>query len=96
MGALGLVVNAAVLWNTFYMQDALDHLRKNGIPVSDSDIAGLSPLRYEHINELGRSRWSMRCWRGNTTGEPDFYSEWRRVEVMFNSDSVKKRHVLTN
>ncbi|HAK4264742.1 TPA: transposase, partial [Salmonella enterica] len=27
MGALGLVTNAVVLWNTMYMQAALDHLR---------------------------------------------------------------------
>lgn len=28
LGALGLVTNAAVLWNTIYMQAALDHLRQ--------------------------------------------------------------------
>ncbi|EFW9005848.1 Tn3 family transposase, partial [Shigella sonnei] len=27
LGALGLVTNAVVLWNTIYMQAALDHLR---------------------------------------------------------------------
>ncbi|ELE9038556.1 Tn3 family transposase [Enterobacter kobei] len=27
MGTLGLVTNAVVLWNTIYMQAALDHLR---------------------------------------------------------------------
>ncbi|MEX9255050.1 Tn3 family transposase [Pseudenterobacter timonensis] len=30
MGALGLVTNAVVLWNTMYMQAALDHLRAQG------------------------------------------------------------------
>jgi len=59
LGALGLVVNAVVLWNTVYMQDALDHLRENGMPVSDSDIAGLSPLRYEHINVLGHYSFTL-------------------------------------
>jgi TnpA family transposase len=28
LGALGLVTNAAVLWNTIYMQEALSHLRR--------------------------------------------------------------------
>jgi hypothetical protein len=59
LGALGLVVNAVVLWNTVYMQDALDHLNQNGITVSDSDIAGLSPLRYEHINVLGHYSFTL-------------------------------------
>lgn len=42
-----------------YMQDALDHLRQNGMPVSDSDIADLSPLRYEHINVLGHYSFTL-------------------------------------
>ncbi len=33
LGALGLVTNAVVLWNTIYMQDALHHLRQNGLPI---------------------------------------------------------------
>ena len=34
LGALGLVVNAVVLWNTVYMQNALDHLKQNGMPTT--------------------------------------------------------------
>ncbi len=30
LGALGLVTNAVVLWNTLYMQEALSHLRSAG------------------------------------------------------------------
>ncbi|HDV1802359.1 TPA: Tn3 family transposase, partial [Escherichia coli] len=30
LGALGLVTNAVVLWNTLYMQEALSHLRSTG------------------------------------------------------------------
>lgn len=55
LGALGLVLNAVVLWNTIYMQEAIEHLRKNtDIEVKDEDIASLSPLICAHINMLGR------------------------------------------
>lgn len=41
---MGLVTNAVVLWNTIYMQAALDHLRAQGKTLNDKDIARLSPL----------------------------------------------------
>ena len=39
LGALGLVTNAVILWNTIYMQASLDHLRNQGYPIQDEDIA---------------------------------------------------------
>ncbi len=39
LGTLGLVTNAVVLWNTIYMQAALDHLRAQGETLNDEDIA---------------------------------------------------------
>jgi TnpA family transposase len=54
LGALGLVVNAIILWNTIYMDAALDQLRAEGFGVRDEDVARLSPLVHEHINMLGR------------------------------------------
>ncbi len=42
LGALGLVTNAVVLWNTIYMQAALDHLRRQRETLNDEDIARLS------------------------------------------------------
>jgi len=54
LGALGLVVNIIILWNTIYMDAALEQLRKEGFLVRDEDVARLSPLIYEHINLLGR------------------------------------------
>lgn len=53
MNALGLVTNAIVLWNTVYMQAALDHLRAQGEIISEEDEARLSPLIRSHINFLG-------------------------------------------
>jgi TnpA family transposase len=54
LGALGLVVNAIVLWNTLYMEAALQQLREEGAEVRDEDVARLSPLVHHHINFQGR------------------------------------------
>jgi TnpA family transposase len=54
LGALGLVVNAIVLWNTRYMQAVLVLLRTTGHDVRDADVERLSPLGFEHVNLLGR------------------------------------------
>ena len=54
LGALGLVLNMIVLWNTIYMESAINQLRKQGEQISDEDVMRLSPLLHEHINMLGR------------------------------------------
>jgi len=54
LGALGLVVNAIVLWNTLYMESALQQLRNEGAVVNPEDVARLSPLLHRHINFQGR------------------------------------------
>ncbi|MEZ6104224.1 MAG: Tn3 family transposase [Pirellulaceae bacterium] len=53
LGALGLVVNTMVLWNTIYTHQALEHLRADGGSASDEDAARLSPLEHGHFNFLG-------------------------------------------
>ena len=54
LGALGLVVNVIVLWNTVYMDAALNQLRAESFDVRDEDVARLSPLSFDHVNMLGR------------------------------------------
>ncbi len=54
LGALGLVVNVIVLWNTVYMDAALNQLRAESFDARDEDVARLSPLGFDHINMLGR------------------------------------------
>jgi Tn3 transposase DDE domain len=54
---LGLVLNAAVLWTTRYMDAAVAHLRAHGPQghnVADEDVARLSPLKHANLNCLGR------------------------------------------
>ncbi len=59
LGALGLVTNAVVLWNTLYMQEALSHLRSTGEGPEDEHIARLSPLMHGHINMLGHYTFTL-------------------------------------
>lgn len=60
LGALGLVVNVIVLWNTIYLDAVLTQLRQEDYPVRDEDVARLSPFVHErHINFLGRYSFAV-------------------------------------
>jgi TnpA family transposase len=59
LGALGLVVNIIVLWNTLYIAAALQQLAAEGFPIQREDVARLSPLIFDHINLLGRYVFSV-------------------------------------
>jgi TnpA family transposase len=50
LGALGLVVNAIVVWHTLYMEAALTQMRAEGLTGQAADVARLSPLVHKHIN----------------------------------------------
>lgn len=59
LGALGLVLNLVVLWNTIYTNAALDQLRLEKFDVRNEDVARLSPLGAKHINMLGRYAFTL-------------------------------------
>lgn len=59
LGALGLVLNIIVLWNTLYIEAAIQQLQREGFPVRPADVARLSPLMFDHINMLGRYAFSV-------------------------------------
>ena len=59
LGALGLVVNAIILWNTYYMNAAVDRLRLNQMAKGPKDLARLSPLGRSHLNFLGRYQFNL-------------------------------------
>jgi hypothetical protein len=59
LGALGLVVNAITLWNTYYMDVAVDRLRLNQMAIDPKDLARLSPLGRSHLNILGRYQFGV-------------------------------------
>ncbi len=54
LGALGLVLNAVVLWNTRFIDAAPTALRSQGEEATDEDAARLSPLGGKHVNLPGR------------------------------------------
>lgn len=54
LGALGLVTNALILWNTIYMEKTLEFLEnEKSIEINDKDLERLSPLVFKHVNMLG-------------------------------------------
>ncbi|MFK7983978.1 MAG: Tn3 family transposase [Saprospiraceae bacterium] len=59
LSALGLVTNMVVLWNTKYMQLAIEHLQKQGMKITPDQIARLSPLIHEHVNMLGQYNFDL-------------------------------------
>lgn len=59
LSALGLVVNVIVLWNTLYMEAALNQLRSQGYQVKPEDIRRLWPLSFGHINFLGHYSFTL-------------------------------------
>jgi TnpA family transposase len=59
LGALGLVVNIIVLWNTIYMDAVIKQLRKEGYPVRDEDVTRLAPTIHKHINMNGRYSFAI-------------------------------------
>ena len=54
---LNLVVSAIVLWNTVYLERAVQALRDSGKEVDDKLLPHLSPLGWEHINLTGDYVW---------------------------------------
>lgn len=56
---LNLVVAAIVLWNTVYLERAVQALRDSGKDVDDRLLPHLSPLGWEHINLTGDYIWSQ-------------------------------------
>ncbi|WRZ79538.1 transposase [Streptomyces sp. NBC_01022] len=59
IGALGLVLNALVPFNTRYVDAALTQLRADGFEVREEDGARLSPFVRHHINVLGRCSFQL-------------------------------------
>ena len=56
-GGLTLLTAAIILWNTVYLERAVQALRNHGHPVEDVLLPHLSPLGWEHINLTGDYVW---------------------------------------
>ncbi len=55
---LNLLVAAIVLWNTRYLGEAVDALRRHGHALPDEILAHVWPLAWDHVNLTGDDTWS--------------------------------------
>ncbi|HDR9511974.1 TPA: Tn3 family transposase, partial [Burkholderia cepacia] len=54
---LNLVTAAIVLWNTVYLERAIEAMSARGVPADSTLLPFLSPLGWEHINLTGDYVW---------------------------------------
>lgn len=59
LGALGLTLNASVLWQTLYIDQALRVLAALGKAPNEDDVARLSPLIHANLHVLGRYSFDL-------------------------------------
>lgn len=57
---LNLVIAAIVLWNTVYLEKAVDYLQEQGMDIPEEHLQHLSPLGWEHINLTGDYVWNLK------------------------------------
>ena len=55
---LSLLTTAIVHWNTVYLDQAVRHLRSQGIDVPNELLAHVAPLGWEHIALTGDYDWN--------------------------------------
>jgi TnpA family transposase len=56
---LNLAVAAITLWNTVYLDRAIQSLRDSGQPIDEELLPHISPLGWEHINLTGDYIWQQ-------------------------------------
>jgi len=58
--ALNILINALSVWNTAYLQKAIDHLKASGNSINEDLLKHVAPLGWEHINFLGEYTFDVR------------------------------------
>jgi TnpA family transposase len=51
---LHLLIAAIAVWNTIYLTEAFATLRRQGEKISETTVAHIAPLGWEHINLIGK------------------------------------------
>jgi hypothetical protein len=69
-GGLALVTAAIALWNSVYLQRALETLRRRGEAVPEALLAHLAPLGWQHVNLTGDYLWSAETSLGADAFRP--------------------------
>ena len=83
---LTLLTAAISLWNTVYIERAIDSLKRKGIPFNDQLISHLSPLGWEHINLSGDY-----VWRTNLKLRLGKYRSLRSVDSSLYKKQAERR-----
>ncbi len=55
---LNLVIAAIALWNTVYLERAVEQLKADGMEITEEQLRHLSPLGWGHINLTGDYVWN--------------------------------------
>ena len=55
---LSLLTAAIVHWNTTYLDRAVQHLRAQGVVISNEPLSHVAPLGWEHIALTGDYDWN--------------------------------------
>lgn len=56
---LNLLIAAIILWNTVYLEKAVETLRAKGVTISDEQLKHLAPIGWQHINLTGDYSWDF-------------------------------------
>lgn len=73
---LTLLTAAITLWNTVYIENAINLLKKKGLHINEQLLSHLSPLGWEHINLTGDY-----IWKNNKKLAEGKYRPLRAVDV---------------
>lgn len=57
---LNLAIAAIVLWNTVYLENAVNWLKSQGVMIPEEYLQHLSPMSWEHINLTGDYIWNLK------------------------------------
>jgi TnpA family transposase len=93
---LTLLTAAISLWNTVYVERAIDSLRRKRITINEQLISHLSPLGWEHINLSGDYVWRTNLklgqgkYRALRSVDSNLYNKqaWRRIISVFQADPL--------
>ena len=57
-----------VLWNTVYLENAVNLLKSQGVIIPDEYLQHLSPMGWEHINLTGDYIWNLKSSHAEISG----------------------------
>lgn len=59
VNGLQLLISVIVIWNTVYIEKAIELLRSQGMEIPEEYVQHISPLGWEHIALTGDYIWNV-------------------------------------